>query len=280
MKCAWQELLAVVPRWMVSELELIGPEELSEIRMRENCGAEFVLKSRSQWTSRKIINADIQYCMNAATRFSPWSSSTIGDGYLTIRGGHRIGICGDVVCKDKQSGILRSVSSLCIRVAKDLDVLRPEDKTLTGSVLILGPPGWGKSTLLRDLARSVAFRYTVCVADEREELFPDGALRGAKMDVLRGCPKAAAIDRLLRTMSPQYIAVDEITSQADSEAILRAQGCGAYLLATAHAESIDDMKRRPAYRPLLESQVFTTILLLQPDKTYRKEKAGRWTTNG
>jgi stage III sporulation protein AA len=146
----------------------------------------------------------------------------------------------------------------------------------SGSVLILGPPGSGKTTLLRDLIRIVSDRGTgsVSVVDERGELFPREADfdRGKQTDVLTGCDKASGIDMVLRTMGPRYVAVDEITNQNDCQALIRAGWCGVKLMATAHATDLADLRQRPVYRPLIQTGIFDTVVVLKPDKSWRVER--------
>ena len=143
---------------------------------------------------------------------------------------------------------------------------------MQGSVLILGAPGWGKTTLLRDVARQLAKTETVCVVDERRELFPDGFSRGNRMDVLTGCPKPGGIPMVLKTMGPECIAMDEITEEADCRSLIQAANCGVRLLATAHGTSAADLRRRPVYRPLLEEKLFDHLIVLRRDKTYTVER--------
>ena len=214
-----------------------------------------------------------QGSINAASRYSPWAAATTAQGYLTAPGGHRIGLCGEVVCKDGIVTGIREISSLCIRVARDFPGIAKRAADATGSILILGAPGWGKTTLLRDLIRQIGEKQCVSVVDERGELFPEGLERGKKTDVLTGCPKSPGIDMVLRTMGPDCIAVDEITAEADARALLRAANCGVRLLATAHGTSAADLRRRSVYRPLAESGVFQTLLILRQDKSFRAERA-------
>ena len=108
--------------------------------------------------------------------------------------------------------------------------------------------------------------------DERGELFPDGISRGTRMDVLSGCPKTAGLEILLRTMGPEYIAVDEITARDDCDALIHCSNCGVHLLATAHAASMADYRNRQIYTPLIQQNIFRNILLLHPDKTYTLER--------
>lgn len=137
------------------------------------------------------------------------------------------------------------------------------------STLLLSPPGVGKTTLLRDLIRCLSTGVwinpkRVGVADERGELGV-GSLRaflGPRVDVLAYCPKAAALMLLLRGMSPQVLAADEITDPQDIRAMEQAAGCGVTLLATAHGGSLEDLRRRPLYRELLEAGIFQAFVFL------------------
>lgn len=271
MICAWEPLLAVLPDWLSREVDMYGRGMLQEIRLRLGQVPELMFQEKSLWLERIVSNDDLNFVINTSSRYSPWAASTIGMGYLTATGGHRIGICGEAVVKDGIMTGIRSVSSLCIRVAKDYSGIAGPAGKLKGSILLIGPPGSGKTTLLRDLARTIAATETVAVVDERGELFPDGIKRGRKMDVLSGCSKSHGINLLLRTMGPDSIAVDEITSEQDCDALIQAGWCGVRLLATAHAASITDLNRRPVYRSLISCKLFDHILVLGRDKYWIEE---------
>lgn len=271
MMCAWKELMGLLPQWMRQEVDSLGKDSMQELRLRINAPPELVLGKKSLWLSRQVTGEDLQFCVNAASRYSPWASETIADGYLTAPGGHRIGLCGDVVIHNGKIGTLRKLHSLCIRVARDFPGIGGAVQ-ISDSLLIIGAPGWGKTTLLRDIARNLAEQETVCVVDERGELYPDGFKRGKRMDVLTGCPKACGVERVLRTMGPQWIAVDEITAAEDCEALLHAMGCGVKLLATAHAASRQDLIMRPVYRELLQRGIFSEILVLNSGKQWHMER--------
>lgn len=251
----------------------VGKNAMQELRLRLGMPPELVLSGESRWLGCCVSREDLNYCINAASRYSPWAAATTAQGYLTAPGGHRIGLCGEVVCKDGVVTGIREISSLCIRVARDFPGIAKRAADVPGSILILGAPGWGKTTLLRDLIRQIGEKQCVSVVDERGELFPEGLERGKKTDILTGCPKSPGIDMVLRTMGPDCIAVDEITAEADARALLRAANCGVRLLATAHGTSAADLRRRSVYRSLAESGVFQTLLILRQDKSFRAERA-------
>lgn len=227
---------------------------------------------------------DLEDVLRRASRQSVYAcTETIRQGFLTVEGGHRIGICGFGVIHDGTLHTLRTPSSLVIRVARQVggfgDKLLPK---LTDSTLLLGPPGSGKTTLLRDAVRQLSDnrRQRVGLVDERGELSAsvDGQPQlqiGRRTDVLVNVDKAAAVMMLLRTMNPQWIAMDEITERRDLEAMEQAAYCGVRLLATAHGETMDDLRQRPLYRSLLERGIFSRVCLLRRDKSYTIEEVRR-----
>ncbi len=271
MICAWESLLQILPDWMRSEVDKLGKNHLQELRLRKHAEPELVLGDWVKYLHKTVSEADLAYCIQSASRYSPWSADTVNQGFITAPGGHRLGICGTAVYKNGTFSGIREISSICIRIARDVPGIASSVEE-NGSLLILGAPGWGKTTILRDYIRKRANTDTVAVVDERGELFPEGFTRGRRMDVLTGSGKADGITRLLRTMSPQCIAVDEITAQEDCAALSHAYGCGVKLIATAHAASLDEFHTRPVYQSLARLQLFDSCLILHQDKSFRKER--------
>ena len=273
MICEWTRLLSILPGWLAAQVDQYGKKDLQELRLRLGQVPELNLGSRSLWLDRIVNRDDLSYVINTASAYSPWSATSMAEGYLTAAGGHRIGICGESVVKNGTFETIRNPNSLCIRVARDFPGVSADAGALSGSILILGPPGSGKTTLLRDLLRRIAQNETVGVVDQRSEIFPEGIQRGRRMDVLTGCSKAKGIEILLRTMGPDCIGVDEITSETDTEALIQAGWCGVRLIATAHAATLEDLRRRPVYRPLTQMHLFDRILILNREKNWREEGA-------
>lgn len=206
-------------------------------------------------------------------------------GFITLEGGHRLGLCGRVAMRDGELVNLRPLSSAALRIARQvrgaadpvMEQLCPEG--VLENTLILAPPGAGKTTLLRDVIRQVSEGQgcrpqRVALADERGEVAAlwNGIPQldvGRRTDVLEGCPKAQGLMLLLRAMGPQVLAVDEITAREDVDALLAAVGCGVTLLATAHGRDRGDLERRSLYRPLLEEGIFRRVVTIEGGKTSR-----------
>ena len=273
MKCAWQELLAILPPAMRNEVVKQGRETLQELRLRLGRPAELVTQGGSRWLFQNVTAQDIRFVIHTASKYSPWSAATVSQGYITAPGGHRIGMCGEAVVKEDRAVGIRTATSLCIRVARDFPGIAAKAAATSGNILVIGAPGSGKTTLLRDLIRNISNRGScVTVVDERAELFPVGFEPGRRADVLSGCSKQQGMEMALRTMGPSCIAVDEITADSDCRALIQCSWCGVRLLATAHASSLQDLRSRPIYRPLMQAQIFDSILILRRDKTWYTER--------
>ena len=279
MKCAWQELLNMLPVWMRKDVDKYGQQTLQELRLRIDRKPELVRSNGSMMLDRYVSADDLIFCINTASRYSPWSAGTISDGYITAPGGHRIGICGNTtVHKGVMTGI-NAPTSLCIRVARDFPGISGTLGQESGSVLILGRPGSGKTTLLRDVIRSRSNDPggSIGVVDEKGELFPfvnhiSCFDVGERTDVLFGCSKPHGIEVILRNMGPSVIAVDEITAEDDCKALLHAGWCGVRILATAHASDRKDLYARPVYKSIVNSGLFETLVVLHADKSWHRER--------
>ena len=277
MNCAWKSYLKLVPERIRLDVEMLGIEDLLEIRLRCGQPPELVSMQGSVWLDSVITRQDLHYTVNIASQYSAWSSSTAAEGYITAAGGHRIGLCGQAVTENGRMNGIREPSSVCIRLAKELPDFAKSAAQLSGSVLIIGRPGSGKTTFLRDLIRQKSKLHHICVVDERMELFPVtcGCFcfdTGKRTDVLSGCGKKQGIESMIRCMNPDIVAVDEITAHEDCEGLLHAGWCGVSILATAHAGSKEELFNRPVYKPLLKSGIFTNLVIMRPDKTFHTER--------
>lgn len=257
---------------------------IEEIRLKCGCPILVITDCEERRIDASVSQHTLELCVETACKHSVYAAQQmLRHGYVILEGGHRMGVCGMGVMKDGALSTLREISSLNLRVARQILGCASQAAgfvwTHRQSTLILGAPGRGKTTLLRDLIRilSDTFGRRVGVVDERRELAACvGGLAcfdlGLRSDVLSAVPKAQAIEMLLRSMRPEWIAVDEITAEADVDAISRAAYCGVRFLATAHAQSRDELSRRSVYQKLLEARVFENVLTILPDRTILAEK--------
>lgn len=278
MICQWQSVLNILPLWMRQPVDAFEGKQLQELRLRLGQRPQLCMGGSCQWLEKPVSAEDLRYVINSASRYSPWAVSSLSQGYITVPGGHRVGICGDVVMKQGSCYTVRWVSSVCLRISRDLPGIADRIRN-RGNILIVGAPGSGKTTLLRDLirSRSNAGPGSVCVVDERCEIFPVSQEAfcyspGARTDVLSACPKREGIETAIRCLSPATVAVDEITAQEDCKALLEAAWCGVELLATAHAGSREELWSRPVYKPILEHKLFSTVVIMNRDKSFCTER--------
>lgn len=279
MTCAWDSFLRILPHWLRNDVDTMGKAALLELRLRLNQYPTLKFKDKQINLRRKISAEDMCFCINAASKYSPWVAKTAESGFLTASGGHRIGICGDASGLAGSLTDLTGISSLCLRIARDFPGIADPICTFEGSLLIIGKPGCGKTTLLRDLIRQRSERMNecVCVVDERFEIFPKIGKEfcfkiGSNTDVLSGCKKNRGIEMLIRSMNPDTIAIDEITAAEDCDALLHSGWCGINLLATAHAGSKSDLMQRPIYRPIIDSHLFETLIVMNNDMSFHIER--------
>lgn len=228
-----------------------------------------------------IVTAeDVQNTLDSISQYSLYAyEDEIRQGYITIQGGHRVGIAGKVVMEDGKIKTIRHISFLNVRLSHQVKgcgeklLPRIEDEQGIRHTLIISPPRCGKTTLLRDLIRLISDGregrqgVTVGVVDERSEIgacyqgVPQNDL-GKRTDILDCCPKAYGMLMLIRSMSPVVVAVDEIGSREDIEAIEYVINAGCSILATVHGQSIEDIRNKPVLRRLVEERIFERYVVL------------------
>lgn len=200
----------------------------------------------------------------------------INNGFVTVKGGHRVGICGTAVCNGQGEIVsIKDITSLNIRIARNISgcsdeivkrLLYDGDK----SIIIAGAPSSGKTTLLKDLAASLSQgRNTavkkVALIDERQEL--TNCFDDCNADVLRSYPKDAAIMCAIRTLSPEYIICDEVGNKADIDAVVQGVNTGVNFVVTVHSFDVEDFLQRPQTQSLLETKCFKKVVFLNSSQT-------------
>ena len=269
------------------------PEILSdaeEIRLRLGRQPSLLKGGREHTFSKALVTPFmLESILEKATGASIHAViHALRNGYLSYRG-IRIGVCGNVIMDKGGVEAFQTLTSLAVRIPRDYpNICRPFLQECCQdayhNTLILSPPGGGKTTALRDMIRGLSNRgYRIAVADERNELASfDGAQSsfdlGAHTDILVGAPKGASVMMLLRTMNPQLLAMDEISSEEDCDAVHQILGCGVGLLATAHAADVSELSRRPLYSGLLQDRVFDYALTIRQKDGRRTYEAMRLTT--
>ena len=201
-------------------------------------------------------------------------------GYITLPGGHRVGIVGKAVIDRGALRTIRPISGLNIRISRAVkgcgDAVLPKildttvHRKLPHNTMIISPPGCGKTTLLRDIIRQLSdeIGLTIGVVDERSEI--GGSYKGVaqndvgiRTDLLDGCPKAEGMILLLRAMAPNVIAVDELGGQNDVLAVENVSNAGIRLLCTVHGYDVEDVRQKPTLRPLLDKEIFKRFVVLK-----------------
>lgn len=230
----------------------------------------------------KLSAVTMTACLELVTKSSLYAlEEELRGGYITVEGGHRVGLVGRAIVRAGEIKSMREISGLNVRVAREVlgaaDKLLPElfsrEEDWFYRTLIISPPRAGKTTILRDLIRQISDGWgqvrgrRIAIVDERSELA--GTFRGQpqkdvgiRTDVLDACPKAEGIMLLLRSMSPEIIAVDEIGRAEDAVALGEALNAGVGVLATAHAASLEELEGRPILKELMAAKVFQRLVLL------------------
>ncbi len=279
-----EAILRILPHHMqvvVSEIVQRRWTSLEEIRLRLYQPIELVFQENSEWIeSITFQEADSIYVLNQLSEHSLYRmEEELQEGYITIQGGHRVGLAGKVTIKSSTQIQLQRIAFYNIRIAKQIiDVAQPLIPYLTANdqyrnTLIIGPPKTGKTTFIRDLARIISTgndhvkAQKVGIIDERSEIaasiegIPQHDV-GRRTDVMDACPKVAGMMMMVRSMSPEVLVIDEIGKVADVQAIMEATLSGVTMICTIHGYSLETILKRPSMQVLLDNKVFTRIITL------------------
>ena len=268
--------------------EPVPTVQIEEIRLRSNKPLALKIGQDIQMENYIVSQEEVLQAFEKICESSIYSyRKQICDGYITIKGGNRVGIVGSAVVDNGQVININYISSLNFRIASQRigcsnQVIEDLINTANNSVyntLIVSPPGCGKTTLLRDIVRNISNGIKVLgftgknvgVVDERGEIaamykgIPQNDI-GIRTDVIDNMPKPEAMRILVRSMAPDVIACDEIGSKEDVSAIDYAMCSGVKGIFTAHGKDIDEVSRNPELSKLLNKRIFERIIILNPKK--------------
>lgn len=293
-----REILEILPRKLRNVLGNLPNRflnDVEEFRLRVNKpliinshGEDYFL-SEDGWPTKvrhknfMVNHDDVSTSFRLVTDYSAYAlEEEIKNGFITIKGGHRVGICGKTIIENNRVKTIKDISGLNIRISKEKIgcgekvieyIIKGQDSIF--NTLIVSPPGCGKTTILRDIIRLISSgtkKYNfgginVSVVDERSEIagcyngIPQKDV-GMRTDVLDGCPKAEGMIMLIRSMSPRVIATDEIGRDEDIYALKEAMNAGVKFITTVHGDSIEEISRRTNISSLIENRVFERIIIL------------------
>lgn len=267
-------------------------EKLQEIRLRVNKPLMIRLNNKEYFltlanysltefsNNTYVVNErDIQETLEFISNYSLYAfEDELRNGYITVEGGHRVGLSGKVVVENGSIKTIKNISCINIRISHEIqgcaDSVIPYllDEESVHHTLIISPPRCGKTTLLRDIIRQLSNGiknngFTMGVVDERSEI--GGCYRGIpqndigiRTDILDGCPKKEGMLMLIRTMAPQVIAVDEIGSSSDIEAIDYLINAGCKIICTVHGSSLKEIKAKPILEKLINKNIIERYIVL------------------
>ena len=258
--------------------------ELQEIRIRVDKPIILKLREKDLILQYNILQTEILQIVERICENSIYAyKNQICEGFITIKGGHRVGLTGSCVIENGKITNIKYISSLNIRIAREVkncstrilrEIIDIENKTIYNSIIV-APPGRGKTTVLRDIIRRLSdgieeinFRGKTCgVVDERGEIaamykgVPQNDV-GIRTDIIENVSKNKGIHMLIRTMAPEIIACDEIGSKEDVEAIHYALYSGVKGIFTMHGKNVEDIKNNKQIYELIENRVIQKIIFL------------------
>lgn len=281
-----KEILEILPKEIKNQLNAFNFKNIQEIRIRAEKPIIVKEGSNEVITNYMATLEDISSIVKRMSSYSIYAyDDEIKQGYITIKGGHRVGICGKCVLDGEKVKTIKYPASLNIRICREVEgcsnkilpyVLK---SSMVENTIIISPPNCGKTTLLRDIAKNLSNGIKklnlrgmkVCVIDERSEIAScvNGVPQlniGLRTDVLDSCPKSQGIMMAIRSMSPEVIVCDEIGSREDIESIIKAMNSGVKLITTVHGYDVEDIYEREVFKEAIENKVFQKAIVLSGRK--------------
>lgn len=255
--------------------EFINNPRLEEIRINEKKPCILIVNNKEIIKSHIVNNDDIKYLLQKISNYSLYAfEDEIKRGFITIKGGHRVGLAGECVCENGDIKTIKYITSLNIRICREILGCSKSiinyviNNGRVYNTLIISPPKCGKTTLLRDITRCLSERgKRISVIDERSEIaacfmgVPQMNV-GLRTDVLDNCPKVIGMNMAVRSLSPDVIITDEIGTNEDIISLNNAINSGVNVITTIHGFSIEDLNNREVFRNIIKSSVFERIIIL------------------
>lgn len=282
-----KDIFEILPQSIIKEVvNEKDIDRLQEIRIKVNKPLILNIDNKERVKTYLATSEDVKLIIQKISNYSIYAfEDEIKNGYITVKGGHRVGICGNCVIQDESIKTIKDISSLNIRTCKEvvgcsLKVIpHIVESGMVCNTIIISPPQCGKTTLLRDIVKNLSdgkenmgFRgKKIAVIDERSEIagcyngIPQMNV-GIRTDILDNCPKSKGIMLAIRSLSPEVIVCDEIGTRKDVESLMMAFNCGVSIITTIHGEGIEDITKRKVFNEIIENAIFKRAIILSCKK--------------
>lgn len=278
-----ENIFFILPENIRNEIKSIkNYDVLQEIRIKVNKPLIIQIGEKEYISRLKATEEDMKRMLNKMSGYSIYAvEDELKQGYITVKGGHRIGVCGECIMEGSKVKTIKYVSSINIRVCKEIigcsnNIMKQiVENNRVLNTIIISPPRCGKTTILRDITRNLSdgminFGFKgkkVSVIDERSEIgacangIPQMNI-GIRTDIMDNCPKSIGIMMAIRSMAPEVIVCDEIGTYDDMKSILAAVNCGVNIITTIHGYGIEDLYDRDVFKDITQNKVFRKAIVL------------------
>ncbi|MDS0527329.1 stage III sporulation protein AA [Clostridium sp. SHJSY1] len=274
------DIKTIFPHNIITYLEeYVNDNSLQEIRIKINKPIIVISSKGESVLSYISSREDIKYILQRISNYSLYAyEEEIKQGFITIKGGHRVGIAGECVMDGGKIKTIRNIASLNIRICREIigcskEVIRYvyEEKRVFNTIII-SPPKCGKTTILRDITRSLSdFGKKISIIDERSEIaasfmgVPQMKV-GIRTDVLDNCLKSEGMIMAIRSLSPEVLICDEIGTLKDIESLHMAFNSGVNIIVTLHGYSIEDLFNRKVFESIISDNILERVIILGNSK--------------